>query len=239
MKRYSTLGIYNSPTTSEASGVSSVEPVIAQDFRVSTSGVQHVRPLSDTSDLKRANPPSSCSQQEIVDISSSPEQIHNDRGNTMPPMKRHPNRSHPLRFIYEPYHSVVSPVSEAILGRQYDYTTYQDSDLRRENGKKAGNPLHIELYSSVNASHASSQTSLPSPSVLMSPPSLKTASIHETLMNSNQEPFEPSTPTSSRRRVMLRKSLAGAWKIMDQRDSKQATPSRVFSCVDVLDMTRT
>ena len=50
---------------------------------------------------------------------------------------------------------------------------------------------------------------------------------------------EPRTAARVGRRIMLRESLSGAWREMDQSDPRRANPQGVFEEVEILDLTET
>ncbi|MCJ1432365.1 hypothetical protein MMC27_001721 [Xylographa pallens] len=86
---------------------------------------------------------------------------------------------------------------------------------------------------------SSSSPSLPSPSALLcSPPPRTHATIHRKAGICHHA-RAPSIPKGFKKHVMLRNSLNGAWREMDDWELVASTPERVLSGVETLDLTRT
>ena len=69
----------------------------------------------------------------------------------------------------------------------------------------------------------------------MSPWLTNTVSIPDTVPS--HDTARPTTSAALKRHVKLRESLAGAYKVVDERNFEEATASRSFAGVDYVDLT--
>ena len=85
---------------------------------------------------------------------------------------------------------------------------------------------------------SSSSPSVPSPSTLLcSPPPRPHATLHRKVATVHHA-RAPSVSKGSKKHIMLRNSLNGAWREMDDWELELSTPERVLSGVETLDLTR-
>ena len=228
MKRYSTLGLYNSPE--EAKQTSSSYPPSTQtqsyDSGSYDMGSGSVRPIPLPSDCGAADQSISSTKHEIIEISSSPVQVCQTRRNGRFVREAHTHKpQHPE--VYDSSLASNLSTTETVLENFHSYP--EEDDLATE----ATYNLEADFQFDVHPS--SSPISLPSPSALMSPWLTNTVSIPDTVPS--HDTARPTTSAALQRHVKLRESLAGAYKVVDERNFEEATASRSFAGVDYVDLT--
>ena len=85
------------------------------------------------------------------------------------------------------------------------------------------------------ASPSSDSNSLPSPSALLSPPASQPIQKRDAATNNYPPPA--ATMKTGKNRVVVRESLNGAWKLVKPGEAKAHVTKKVYSDVDVIDLT--
>ena len=230
MKRYSTLGLYNSPKEGTQNSSSSYpHSTQTQSFGSGSynPGCRPVRPVPLSLDCGAADQSSSSTKREVIEISSSPVQICKTRGDGWFPKEGYTQKpQHPE--VYDSFLSSNLSTTETVLTEFHSHP--------EENGFAIEGTYGVKATSQLDVHPSSSPISLPSPSALMSPPWLTNAVSMPGMI-----PYHDTAPALSsvalKRHVKLRESLAGTYKVVDKRDSKETTSSRIFESVGHVDLT--
>ena len=231
MKRYSTLGLYNSPeeaTQKNSSSYPHSRPTQSSDLGSYKTGCRRIRPIPAPSDCGALDQSSSSIKHEVIDVSSSPVEICETRRNG-----RFPKEGYTQRPQYPEVYDSSLPsnhsVTETVL--QKSNNQLEENDLASEGA------YTMKAASQFDIDPSSSPVSLPSPSALMCPPSWLNdmASMPGTMPSHDTPP--PQTSIALKRHIEVRKSLAGTYKVVDERDSEETSPSRIFASVDYVDLT--
>ena len=231
IKRYSTLGFYNSPEeATQKSSSSYPHSIQTQSFDSGSydTGCRRVRPIPVSSDCGAVEQSSSSTKHEVIELSSSPVQICETKRNGRFPKEGHTQKPQHSE-VYDPSLPSNLSTTETVLKNFHGHL--EENDLATEGTYSMNAAFQFDVHPS------SSPISLPSPSALMcpSPWLTDTVSIPGTIPSHDTAP--PQTSIALKRHVKLRESLAGTYKIVDERDSEETSHSRIFGSVDYVDLT--
>lgn len=115
---------------------------------------------------------------------------------------------------------------------QLDGATKAPASPKRRLGLRKGTP-------SLDSSPTFSSSSLPSPSILLSPSASKSLSrINRSLNPTSKSSLIPKKKPKRKKLITLRESLDGAWRAAQPSETKGRYPKAVYRNVEVLDLTQ-
>jgi len=241
--RYSALGIYalGDPEYKDESreGSSASEgkhPSFASPPASPTPRKRRSRPATPISDAEAGiEPIRNCGKK----AQTTPQKIGglatpSTRDSTKPSPRK---KRSPLEMANELYLAgqCITPTS---IRKEKDIDDQGSGEIEQLTAKKVNRKIDFtEARDAPGAASPASDSSLPSPSTLLSPINPKKSGIAAVDPTSPSKARDPPIEEKVKRFVALRESLEGAWKHLDPWEVGASTAKSVYSGVEVLDLT--